>query len=188
MNPNNSIGQYPFVVSLSNHECSFDIAIRLSQHADKSLDIRTNGCPRRSSSQQGFSLISAIFLLVVIAALGTFAVTLSTTQQQSDALDVLGARGYQAARAGIEWAAFNVTQSPANAPAAWSGCAQNTTPLGTLGGNLSAFTVTVNCAAASYVEAASTIWIYDISAVAVTGGSPGSPGYIERVISAKMGR
>ena len=137
--------------------------------------------------QQGFSLISAIFLLVVIAALGTFAVTLSTTQQQSDALDVLGARGYQAARAGIEWAAFNVTQSPASAPAAWSGCKQPSTP-GTLGGNLSAFTVTVNCVAASYVEGTSTIWIYDISAVAVTGGAPGSPGYIERDISAKMGR
>ena len=42
--------------------------------------------------QRGFSLISAIFLLVVIAALGTFAVTLSTNQQQSAALDVLGAR------------------------------------------------------------------------------------------------
>src|SRR4030065_2779656 len=52
--------------------------------------------------QRGFSLVSAIFLLVVIAALGTFAVTLSTTQQQSAALDVLGARAYQAARAGIE--------------------------------------------------------------------------------------
>ncbi len=141
------------------------------------------------SSQGGFSLISAIFLLVVIAALGTFAVTLSTTQQQSDALDVLGARGYQAARTGIEWAAFNVTQSPVSAPAAWSGCKQPATPaLGTLGGNLSAFTVTVNCAAASFVEGASTIWIYDISAVAVTGGTPGSPGYIERDISAKMGR
>ena len=53
-----------------------------------------------ASAQRGFSLISAIFLLVVIAALGTFAVTLSTSQQQSAALDVLGSRAYQAARAG----------------------------------------------------------------------------------------
>jgi autotransporter translocation and assembly factor TamB len=46
----------------------------------------------RHKMQHGFSLVSAIFLLVVIAALGTFAVTLSTTRQQSAALDVLGAR------------------------------------------------------------------------------------------------
>ena len=63
--------------------------------------------------QRGFSLVSAIFLLVVIAALGTFAVTLSTTQQQSSALDVMGARAYQAAQAGIEWGAFQVLPNSA---------------------------------------------------------------------------
>src|SRR5476649_2355833 len=56
--------------------------------------------------QRGFSLVSAIFLLVVIAALGTFAVTLFTTQQQSATMDVLGSRAYQAARAGIEWGEY----------------------------------------------------------------------------------
>jgi Tfp pilus assembly protein PilX len=61
--------------------------------------------------QHGFSLISAIFLLVVIAALGTFAVTLSTTQQQSAAMDVLGARAYQASKAGIEWGAYQVLKN-----------------------------------------------------------------------------
>ena len=135
---------------------------------------------------RGVSLVSAIFLLVVIAALGTFAVTLSTTQQQSAALDVMGARGYQAARAGIEWAAFQVINSPLNAASA-APCttvfAQNT-----LGGTLSPFAVSVTCAAASHVEDASTVWIYDVSAVAQTGGSPGDTGYVERSISVKMGR
>lgn len=137
--------------------------------------------------QNGFSLVTAIFLLVVIAALGTFAVTLSTTQQQSAALDVLGSRAYQAARAGIEWAAFNVAQSPASSPTAWSGCAAGAGV--TVGGNLAPFSpVTVNCSAASYVEGASTIWIYDVSAVATTGGTAGSPNYIERQLSVKMGK
>lgn len=134
--------------------------------------------------QQGFSLVSAIFLLVVIAALGTFAVTLSTTQQQSAALDVMGARAYQAAHAGIEWAAFGVSQPASGVQ--WAGCAP--TPLGALGGTLAPFAVTVNCAAASHVEGTSTVWIYDVNAVAQTAGSPGDTGYVERVISVKMGR
>ena len=133
---------------------------------------------------KGFSLVSAIFLLVVIAALGTFAVTLSTMQQQSAALDVLGSRAYQAARAGIEWAAFHVSQSTAGT--AWAGCVPST-GLGSLGGTLTPFTVTVNCSAASYVEGASTVWIYDVSAVA-TAGAPGDPNYVERVIGVKMGK
>jgi len=66
---------------------------------------------------QGFSLVSAIFLLVVLAFLGVAMTTFSTTQHQSAALDVMGSRAYQAARAGIEWAAYNVAQSPASAAA-----------------------------------------------------------------------
>lgn len=146
-----------------------------------------NSNPGRSVCQRGFSLITAIFLLVVIAALGAFAVTLSTTQHQSSALDVMGARAYQAARSGIEWAAYHVILSPASSPVPWAGCAPNTS-LGTLSGTLAPFVVTVNCSAASYVEAGSTIWIYDVSASAVTGGSPGDSGYVERVVSVTMGK
>ncbi len=87
--------------------------------------------------QGGFSLISAIFLLVVIAALGTFAVTLSTTQQQSAALDVMGARAYQAARAGIEWGAYQALHN--------GSCVANTPNVTGLPGTLSGFTVTVGC-------------------------------------------
>lgn len=140
-------------------------------------------------SERGFSLVSAIFLLVVIAALGTFAVTLSTTQHQSQALDVMGSRAYQAARAGIEWAAHKVVNEPA--PALAAPCSN--TSLGSLGGTLAPFTVTVNWCAASHVEGADTmgnpiyIWIYDVSAVA-NAGTLGGTDYVERVISVKMGK
>lgn len=140
--------------------------------------------------QQGFSIVSAIFLLVVLAFLGTAMVTFSTSQHQSAAMDVMGSRAYQAARAGIEWAAYQVVNSASSAPAA-VGCATNFAA-GTLGGTLSPFTVTVNCAAASHVEGASMIWIYDVSAVACTeaacpSAAPGA-NYVERVISVKMGK
>jgi Tfp pilus assembly protein PilX len=59
--------------------------------------------------QQGFSLVTAIFLLVVLAGLGAVMATFFTNQQQSSALDVMGSRAYQAARAGIEWAVYDTT-------------------------------------------------------------------------------
>jgi MSHA biogenesis protein MshP len=135
--------------------------------------------------QQGFSLVSAIFLLVVIAALGTFAVTLSTTQQQSAALDVMGARAYQAAHAGIEWAAFGVSQTASGVQ--WGGCATGPVPPLSLGGTLAPFAVAVTCSSASHVEDTFPIWIYDVSAVA-NAGTLGGPDYVERVISVKMGK
>lgn len=137
--------------------------------------------------QQGFSIVSAIFLLVVLSFLGVAMTTFSTTQHQSAAMDVMGSRAYQAARAGIEWAAYNVAQSPASSPAAWAGCAAGAGVA--VAGDLAPFSpVTVNCAAASQVEGASTIWIYDVSAVAQTGGVPGDQDYVERVIDVKLGK
>ena len=67
---------------------------------------------------RGVGLITAIFLLVVIAGLAVAMVTVYTTQQTSSALDlqgagvavtgdVQGARAYQAARAGLEWGIFH---------------------------------------------------------------------------------
>ncbi|MGA8863486.1 MAG: hypothetical protein WBM09_08260 [Gallionella sp.] len=148
--------------------------------------------------QRGFSLISAIFLLVIIAALGTFAVTVSTSQQQDAAADVMGVRAYQAARAGLEWAAYGVAQTPAGSPTAaatlWSGCATGATfAAGTLGGTLAPFKVVVTCTSSPYTEGSNpspTIYIYTITSVAtgVNGANPGDANYVERDISLKMGR
>jgi len=134
--------------------------------------------------QHGFSLVSAIFLLVVIAALGTFAVTLSTTQQQSSALDVMGARAYQAARAGMEWGAYQVIQSGVAGGGFASAC-QTGGALpqpGALPGTLAGFNVTVSCGATSHVEDATTLWVYQLAASA-TQGTVATPNYVEREIS-----
>jgi MSHA biogenesis protein MshP len=132
--------------------------------------------------QRGFSLISAIFLLVVIAALGTFAVTLSTTQQQSAALDVMGARAYQAARAGIEWGAY---QAIINAGAITCGTfaapAPNsvTLPAGT---TLQNFTVTVACGIAATTEGGVPVTMYQLTSTAKQGAVT-TPDYVERQMS-----
>lgn len=138
--------------------------------------------------ERGFSLISAIFLLVVIAALGTFAVTLSTTQQQSVALDVLGSRAYQAARAGVEWGAFQITQSAV--PIVGNGvavaCQSGTsllTPPALSAAQLSVFNVGVTCSA-SQVLGDTLDWVYELTSTAsgVNGASPGSLDYVERKV------
>ena len=134
------------------------------------------------SRQRGFSLISAIFLVVVIAALGTFAVTLSITQHQSQTMEVMGARGYQAALAGVEWAAYQVGNSPANA-AAPVACGQTLTGLA---GNLAPFSVVVSCTSASAIEGTAKVWVYDIVAKASAGGVAGDANYTEQVATAKL--
>src|SRR5258708_39009726 len=58
--------------------------------------------------QTGFSIVAAIFLLVVLALLGGFIISVTGMQQSSGQLDVLGVRAYQSARAGMEWGAWQV--------------------------------------------------------------------------------
>jgi MSHA biogenesis protein MshP len=53
--------------------------------------------------QHGFTIVAAIFILVVLAALAGFIVSMTTTQSLTLAQDFQAARAYQAARAGVEW-------------------------------------------------------------------------------------
>lgn len=52
------------------------------------------------------SLVTAIFLLLILAALGAFIVSLSAVQQTDVALDLQGSRAYHAARSGLEYGAY----------------------------------------------------------------------------------
>ncbi|MQA18886.1 agglutinin biogenesis protein MshP [Rugamonas rivuli] len=89
--------------------------------------------PRRAA---GFSIVTAVFLVVVLSALAVAAMSLSRSQQSSSALDLLGARAYEAARAGVEYGLY---QQQINGSCVAS---RSFVP----GGTLSAFTVTVQCA------------------------------------------
>jgi MSHA biogenesis protein MshP len=92
---------------------------------------------RIRTRQAGVGIVTAIFLLVVLAGLGVAMVGIYTAQQSSANADLLGARAYQAARAGLEWGIFRQTRNGV--------CdAQNSfqMPAGT---SLSDFTVVVTC-------------------------------------------
>lgn len=144
--------------------------------------------------QQGFSIVSAIFVLVVLAFLGAAMVTFSTSQQQSAALDVLGVRAYQASRAGIEWGAFQILQSgvagAAFATACTPGPTSSTLAAGTLAGTLADFAVQVDCtsvAAADANAAGGTAKVYQLTSTA-NRGAAGTADYVERRIAVSIGQ
>mgnify|MGYP006293878967 CR=1 FL=1 len=154
---------------------------------------------RTSTRSRGFSLISAIFLLVVLAALGAFMVTFTGLQQGTVQADVLGVRAYYAARSGADWAIYRALD-PDNtialgAPPTFAACPNGT--LNTMGGSLSPFTVEVSCAnpaGSPYDEGGRSIQVYEITVTACnnvtcTGvSSPPPTGYVERQIVVTVAR
>jgi MSHA biogenesis protein MshP len=130
-------------------------------------------------AESGFVLPTAIFLLVVLAALATYMVSLSRTSHISSALDVQGTRAYLAARAGIEWGAWQLLRN--------SSCAAASPPM-TLAGTLAAFSVDVSCVPSGpYTDGADTITVYVITSTAKSGAS-GQVDYVERQIRASFSK
>lgn len=133
-----------------------------------------------SRRQCGFLVIAAVFLLVVLAGLVAYLTTVSTTSQAASAADFNAARAYQAARAGIEWGAYQVLRN--------SGGAFTTTCNGgtaTQSLTVGSFTASVTCtASASLTEGASTVRAYRIVSngcnEAVCPTATSSATYVER--------
>jgi MSHA biogenesis protein MshP len=128
---------------------------------------------RRSSG--GFALVPAIFLLVVLAGLGVFAVRLVLLQQQTVTSGLRAAQALNAARAGVAWASYRAL--------ALNVCGAAT--LNLTEGATAGFTVTVDCAQSTHVEGADTIAVYVIDVRAESGAYGGSD-YVSRRVQAKV--
>lgn len=136
----------------------------------------------RTPLQRGFALISALFLLVVLAALGVFMVSISSTAHYTALYALQSAKAYYAARSGIEWGAYEELTAAASA------CSSTPTTI-TPGSTLSGFSVDVTCQTypsptTTYSESQlSTPYnVYVITATAHTTIAFGSPGYASRRI------
>ena len=135
--------------------------------------------------QSGFALVTAIFILVVLAGLGAAMVTISTSQHTTVALDIQSTRAYQSARAGIEWGAFQALQTPLPtgftcpllpaAPASYS-----MTPI-------AGFTTTVTCNSTTHSEGANTVTLYALTSTA-TYGAVNTTDYIARQVQARVAK
>ena len=65
----------------------------------------------RLQNQGGFALVSAIFILVVLGAMGAFMLTISGVQSRTAIFAIRGAQAYHAAHSGVEWGIYTVVNS-----------------------------------------------------------------------------
>ncbi|MGK5037733.1 pilus assembly PilX family protein [Janthinobacterium sp. LB3P118] len=131
---------------------------------------------------RGFSIVTAIFLLVVLSALGVALLSISTMQHAESALDVQGARAYQAARAGMEWGVYRqrvdgkcVASSDFALPA---------------NSALNGFRVTVRCTQAAGAlprfQVIATACNQPVGGVCATANATNNPDYVQRVVQAEF--
>lgn len=130
---------------------------------------------------RGFSLVAAIFLLVILALLGAFMVTIGEAERWTTVEAAQGARAYQAAQAGLEWGIAQTVpiggafSCPAGPPASFA-----------VGG----FNVTVTRTPAAgnpYTEGATTVNVCAVASTAVAAGATlGNPDYFSRTLQATI--
>ncbi|MCP3675675.1 MAG: pilus assembly protein MshP [Gammaproteobacteria bacterium] len=130
--------------------------------------------------QSGFSLVAAIFLLIVLGALGTYMVTISTVQQQTLSYSFLSSRAYQAARSGIEWGIYralndgNCSSFPPGSPKV----------INFSDGSLSGFQASISCTLTTHQEKSNSFNVYSLRAESETDSATfGSLDYVAREIA-----
>jgi len=141
-----------------------------------------------NNKQDGFTLVMAIFILVVLALVGSYMMRLSGVQQTTTSHALQSARAYQAAKAGINWAAATISKDTDNIQGQAKGCeAVNTKAVLPLAA-LPEFTVTVKCNLSGYIpylEGRNKVYVYAITAHSEFGTYNGAD-YVSREIEASL--
>lgn len=125
---------------------------------------------RALRKQGGMSLVTAIFILVVLSAIGGYMVLTAVVQSRTTVMALQGARAYHAARSGLEWGIF-------------SDLASDSCNTGTF--DVNGFSVTVGCSQTTFTEGGQTYNVYRVTSLSQFG-SYGSQGYISRQLAAKV--
>ena len=123
----------------------------------------------KTRNQKGFTLVQAVFILVVLGLLGMVMVRLIGVQTSTGVMALQGARAYHAARSGLEWGAAR-----ANAGESCDGSML-----------IEGFEVNVTCKVTDFKEAQETFDVYDIGAIA-RYGSYGDVSYASRRVQMKI--
>ena len=138
--------------------------------------------------QHGFSLISAIFILIVLAALGAYMVSVGGTNRAASTAALQGARAYQAARSGIDWSVYTIITA-ADQATARNKCSNiinaNSFTLTSVG--LSGFSISTLCSFTTHSQQGNNnVTVYNITSTATFGGTYGNPDFVQRRISATI--
>ena len=126
--------------------------------------------------QRGIVLVAALFMIIVLAGLGLFAIRLGASQQQTVNLTLLGVRAQAAADSGVELGAYRALDA--------AGCvpllpATTTVSVTLTEAALNGFTVTVVCRHSNQTVGALTYDVYRLDAFAQSG-TYGTPAYVAR--------
>lgn len=127
--------------------------------------------------QQGFSIVMAIFVLVVLGLLGGYMVRLSGVQIGTSIYALQGARAYQAARAGLEWANARINNG--------GGCTEVNAQTALTFAGIAGFTVKLSCSSQTYSEADQNPVVYRINALSQFGAYTGGD-YVAREVEVSI--
>jgi MSHA biogenesis protein MshP len=125
---------------------------------------------------RGFALVLALFLIVLLGTIAAYLLTVSNVQVETGVMDEQGSRAYQAARAGLDWGAYQVLRNTA--------CAAGPTTIAFPAAHLNGFFAEVTCTDfGSESEGSSAVNTYRIVSTGCNaspcGSAPG-PTYVER--------
>lgn len=146
---------------------------------------------------RGASMILALFLLVTLAALGAYLLSIYTVQQQTTTQDESGQRASQAARAGLEWGAYQVLRQSGSTFT--TGCNGTVSPATTVqlvtftaaSGSLGGFYARVTCTTfGTETEGAATVRTYKIISTGCNDPNCAAPAlgpmYVERELQVSL--
>ncbi|WP_262967011.1 hypothetical protein [Methylobacter psychrophilus] len=129
------------------------------------------------SKQRGFTIVMAIFILVVLGLLGSYMVRLSGVQLATSSYALQSTKAYQAARAGLGWAAAKISTG--------GGCVDVNAQTALTLPDLPGFTVNLTCTLASYKEGGDNPSIYMINAHSEFGAYGGAD-YVSRELGVSI--
>jgi MSHA biogenesis protein MshP len=129
------------------------------------------------NDQSGFALVLAVFVITVLAALAAYILTVSGVQRQTSVLTLQEARALNAARSGVQRAAYQVLK-PAS-PAADDCPARSRASLHPKASSLASFTISVEYCKTTHTAHGDPVVVYVIDATAESG-DPGTPDYVSR--------
>ncbi len=127
--------------------------------------------------QQGFSMVMAIFILVVLGLLGGYMARLSGVQQMTSVYALQGARAYLAAKAGLEWAIARINNG--------GSCTEVNAQTALTFADITGFTVKLTCTAIAYTEGSKNPVVYQINSLGQYGAYDGAD-YVSRQLEVSV--
>ncbi|MBA1147188.1 hypothetical protein H0Z60_08945 [Ectothiorhodospiraceae bacterium WFHF3C12] len=133
---------------------------------------------RAPGAQGGFSLVSAIFVIVVLAGVVGYMLQVSTVQLTTTGQGIDAERAYRAAQGGIQWAVSHVLDNSTGSP--HSDATTNCNIVDGAGFALNGYAVTLECDTYLFSDPTPRS-IYQVTATA-TRGTIGTPDFVSRAV------